>query len=39
MMRENLAAADISLTPQEMADINAQLDTMDLMVSGGHAGK
>ncbi len=38
-MRENLAAADISLTPQEVADINARLDTMDLMVFGGHAGK
>ncbi len=38
-MRENLAAADIVLTPQEVADINAQLDSMDLMVFGGHAGK
>ena len=39
MMRENLAAADISLTPEEVADINARLDTMELMVFGGHAGK
>lgn len=34
-IRENAAAADVILTPEEIQKIDAQLDTMDLKVFGG----
>ena len=36
-LRENLGAADVKLTPAEIADIDARLDGMDFLVFGGHA--
>lgn len=35
-LRENLGAADILLTKQEIAEIDSRLDTMDFQVFGGH---
>ena len=34
-IRENAEAADVFLTPEEIAKFDAQLDTMDLKVFGG----
>ena len=36
-LRENLQAADVSLSAEEIAQIDALLDSLDLMVFGGHA--
>lgn len=36
-LRENLGAAQVSLTAEEVARIDAALDGMDLAVFGGHA--
>ncbi len=36
-LRENLGAADVALTPDEVARIDEALDGMDLAVFGGHA--
>lgn len=38
-LKENFAAADIVLTKEEIAAIDARLDTMDLEVFGGHSGR
>ena len=38
-LRENFAAGDIVLPPEEIAAIDAKLDTMDFAVFGGHTGK
>lgn len=38
-LRENLASADIVLTPDEVAMLDKKLDSMDFLVFGGHAGK
>ena len=38
-LRENLAAADVLLTREEVERIDALLDTLDLMVFGGHAAR
>ena len=38
-LRENFAAGEIVLTPEEIAAIDAKLDTMDFAVFGGHSGK
>lgn len=35
-LKENLGAADIILTKQEIADIDSKLNTMDFQVFGGH---
>lgn len=37
-LRENLGAADIQLTPEEVADIDRRLGSMDFLVFGGHRG-
>jgi aryl-alcohol dehydrogenase-like predicted oxidoreductase len=34
-LRENIEAAEINLSPQVISDIDAMLDTMDLLVFGG----
>lgn len=36
-LRENLEAAQVTLTAEEVARIDAALDGMDLAVFGGHA--
>ena len=36
-LRENLGAADVKLTREEIADIDNRLDGMDFLVFGGHA--
>lgn len=36
-LRENLGAAQVSLTAEEVARIDAAFDGMDLAVFGGHA--
>ncbi|MCM1134882.1 MAG: aldo/keto reductase [Clostridium sp.] len=38
-LKENFAAGDIVLTKEEIAMIDAKLDTMDFAVFGGHSGK
>lgn len=38
-LRENLGAADVVLSAEEMASVDTALDGMDLMVFGGHAAK
>lgn len=38
-LRENLGAADVTLSAEEVATVDAALDGMDLMVFGGHAAK
>jgi len=38
-LRENFEAGNILLTPDEIAQIDAKLDTMEFDVFGGHAGK
>ena len=38
-LRENFAAGEIVLTPEEINAIDAKLDTMDFAVFGGHSGK
>ncbi|WP_455137734.1 aldo/keto reductase [Thermophilibacter sp.] len=38
-LRENLAAADVVLSPDEVTRIDAALDGMDLAVFGGHAAR
>lgn len=38
-LRENLGAGEITLTPEEVADIDTRLDGMDFDVFGGHSGK
>lgn len=38
-LRENLAAAMVELSSQEMSALDAALDTMNLLVFGGHAAK
>ena len=36
-LKENLDSASVVLTPEEIADIDARLDSMDFLVFGGHA--
>ena len=36
-LRENLAAATVELSSQEMSELDAALETMNLLVFGGHA--
>ena len=36
-LKENLGSASVALTPEEIADIDARLDSMDFLVFGGHA--
>lgn len=38
-LKENLAAGNIRLTAEEIAMIDAKLDTMEFAVFGGHSGK
>ncbi len=38
-LKENFGAGNIKLSAQELADINAKLDTMELEVFGGHSAK
>ena len=38
-LRENFGAASVAITPEEIASIDARLDTMDFDVFGGHAAK
>ena len=38
-LRENIGAADVMLTPTEIADIDSRLDRMELLVFGGHSSK
>lgn len=38
-LRENFAAGEITLTPEEITAIDAKLNTMDFAVFGGHSGK
>ena len=38
-LRENFAAGEITLTPEEVTAIDTRLDTMDFAVFGGHSGK
>lgn len=38
-LRENFAAGEIVLTPEEITAIDAKLDTMDFAVFGGYSGK
>lgn len=38
-LKENLGAGDIVFTKEEIAMIDAKLDTMDFAVFGGHSGK
>ena len=38
-LRENLAAGEIVLTPEEITAIDAKLGTMDFAVFSGHSGK
>ena len=38
-LRENLEAGEITLTPEEIADIDTRLNGMNFDVFGGHSGK
>lgn len=38
-LRENLAAADVHLSAEEIAQVDTLLDGLDLMVFGGHTAK
>ncbi len=38
-MRENFGAASVAITAEEIADIDAKLDTMEFDVFGGHSAK
>ena len=38
-LRENFEAGSILLTPEEVARIDAKLDTMNFAVFGGHSAK
>ncbi|MBQ9007464.1 MAG: aldo/keto reductase, partial [Atopobiaceae bacterium] len=38
-LKENFGAANVTITPEEIAAIDAKLDTMSFDVFGGHAAK